>query len=122
MTLAAIMESLSTPRFSTYQRPLLGGQSSGECLGIYLWNKQLAGAFLPALQIIEISLRNAINQSWLRYEAQQITLNAETGSGENNPPQPDTLWFVNAFNRQDDPVACSNLNTARKQLIAEKKR
>ncbi len=65
MTIAAITESLSTPRFATYQLPILGGTSPEQCLGVYLWNKQLASAFLPALQIVEISLRNAIHQAYV---------------------------------------------------------
>ena len=75
MTIKAITESLSTDRFATYQLPILGGTSQEQCLGIYLWNKQLASAFLPALQIIEISLRNAIYQSWIAHEEDQIELN-----------------------------------------------
>ncbi|MCX2195221.1 Abi family protein [Pantoea agglomerans] len=60
MTIAAILDSISQHRFATYKSSVFNGASEEECLGIYLWNKQLAGAFLPALQIIEVSLRNAI--------------------------------------------------------------
>ena len=60
MTIAAILDSISQHRFATYQSSVFNGATPEECLGIYLWNKQLAGAFLPALQVIEVSLRNAI--------------------------------------------------------------
>lgn len=53
MTITTIIDSLSSHRFSTYQLPVLGGMTKEECLGIYLWNKQLASAFFPALQIMK---------------------------------------------------------------------
>ncbi|NCG53671.1 Abi family protein [Serratia fonticola] len=121
MTIAAITESLSTPRFSTYQLPILGGTSPEQCLGIYLWNKQLASAFLPALQIVEISLRNAIYQSWVAYEEDRIERNFAQHAWATKKSQVDKLWFVNVFTEQNNPIAWSNIKTARKQLLKDGK-
>lgn len=121
MTIKSITESLSTPRFATYQQSVLGGTSPEQCLGIYLWNKQLASAFLPALQIIEISLRNAIHQSWLAYEEEKIEGNFDEGLWEAKKSRIDTLWFVNSFTSSDNLIALSNIKTAKKQLVFESK-
>lgn len=121
MTIQAITESLSTARFATYQLPILGGASPEQCLGIYLWNKQLASAFLPALQIIEISLRNAIYQSWIAYENEKIELNFQQHDWVSEKAKIDKLWFINAFTRQNNLIAWSNIQTAAKQLNYDKK-
>lgn len=121
MTIQAITESLSTARFSTYQLPILGGASPEQCLGIYLWNKQLASAFLPALQIIEISLRNAIYQSWIAHEEEQVELNFQPHDWVTEKAKIDKLWFVNTFTRQNNFIAWSNIQTAVKQLNYENK-
>lgn len=121
MTIQAITESLSTARFSTYQLPILGGASPEQCLGIYLWNKQLASAFLPALQIIEISLRNAIYQSWISHEEEQVELNFQPHDWVTEKAKIDKLWFVNTFTRQNNFIAWSNIQTAEKQLNYENK-
>lgn len=121
MTIQAITESLSTARFATYQLPILGGTSPEQCLGIYLWNKQLASAFLPALQIIEISLRNAIYQSRIAHEEEQIELNFQQRDWVKEKNKIDKLWFVNAFKKQNNFIAWNNIQTAAKQLTFEKK-
>lgn len=121
MTIQAITESLSTARFATYQLPILGGTSPEQCLGIYLWNKQLASAFLPALQIIEISLRNAIYQSWIAHEEEQIELNFQQHDWAKEKNKIDKLWFVNAFTKQNNFIAWNNIQTAAKQLTFEEK-
>lgn len=76
MTIYAILNSISQQRFSTYQTAVFKGATDEECLGIYLWNKQLASAFLPALQILEVSLRNAIYQAKIEYEEEVIEKNS----------------------------------------------
>jgi hypothetical protein len=121
MTIQAITESLSTARFSTYQLPVLGGTSPEQCLGIYLWNKQLASAFLPALQIIEISLRNAIYQSWIKYEEDQVELKFQQHDWVTEKAKIDKLWFINSFTQQNNYIAWNNIQTARKQLNFDNK-
>ncbi|MEK9497381.1 Abi family protein [Photorhabdus sp. P32] len=116
MTITTIIDSLSNHRFSTYQLPVLGGITKEECLGIYLWNKQLASAFFPALQIIEVSLRNAIYQGYIRYEEIKIenTFNQEQWQIEKN--KIDKLWFINVFTQQNNAEAYRNILTATRQL------
>lgn len=46
MTIAAKLNSISQHRFVTYKSSVFNGARKEEYLGIYLWNKQLAGAFL----------------------------------------------------------------------------
>ncbi len=120
MTIAAITESLSTPRFATYQLPILGGTSPEQCLGVYLWNKQLASAFLPALQIVEISLRNAIHQAYVASLYLDI---------ENNHPQ-NTWdakkaeargWFITTFTEKRNRLAWQQIKMAKDRLIIDKK-
>ncbi|MBP1039214.1 Abi family protein [Serratia fonticola] len=120
MTITAITQSLSTPRFSTYQLPVLGGTSPEQCLGMYLWNKQLASAFLPALQIVEISLRNAIHQSYVADQEAYI---------ERSFPQHEWAarkvlaksWFINVFTQQNNREANRNIEIAKTQLTKDNK-
>lgn len=115
MTITAITHSLSTPRFATYQLPILGGTSPEQCLGMYLWNKQLASAFLPVLQIVEISLRNAIHQSYVAAQEAEI----ERRFPEHiwaAKKEAATRWFMNKFSQQNNPDAYRNIEAAKRQL------
>ncbi|WP_171884929.1 MULTISPECIES: Abi family protein [Serratia] len=51
---------LSTARLSSY-KVSLATQSDAQLFGAYCWNLAIVGAFYPLIQIIEVSLRNAIN-------------------------------------------------------------
>ena len=51
---------LSTARLSSY-RTSLATQTDAQLFGSYCWNLAIVGAFYPLLQLIEVSLRNAIN-------------------------------------------------------------
>lgn len=120
MTINAITDSLSTPRFATYQLPILGGTSPEQCLGIYLWNKQLACAFLPVLQIVEISLRNAIHQAYVASENSRI----ESHFGQHAwaaKKEAAKEWFVTIFTEQNNFEACRSIRQAKKQLTKENK-
>ncbi|MDC9623095.1 Abi family protein [Xenorhabdus sp. XENO-7] len=121
MTIEAITKSLSASRFATYQSPILGGTSSEQCLGIYLWNKQLASVFLPALQVIEISLRNAIHQSYIQYEEKRIENKFASHVWEEKKSKIDRSWFVTTFTQQNNPGAYKGIQAAVKQLDKEKK-
>ncbi|WP_242425252.1 Abi family protein [Xenorhabdus bovienii] len=120
MTIEAITKSLSASRFATYQSPILGGTSSEQCLGIYLWNKQLASVFLPALQVIEISLRNAIHQSYIQYEEKRIEHKFASHVWEEKKSNIDRSWFVTTFTQQNNPGAYKGIQAAVKQLDKEK--
>jgi abortive infection bacteriophage resistance protein len=121
MTIESITKSLSASRFATYQSSILGGTSSEQCLGIYLWNKQLASVFLPALQVIEVSLRNAIYQSYIKYEEERIERNFSNPIWKEKKSQIDHSWFVTAFTQQNNRVAYQSIQTAINQLNKEKK-
>lgn len=70
MTVKSVIRSISEERLSTYKKPHL---SSSECesLGLYLWNKRLCSLLLSPLQIIEVSLRNALNYGYIQYLTDQ---------------------------------------------------
>lgn len=121
MTIQAIHESLSTARFSTYQLPIWGGGGDEESLGVYLWNKQLASAFLPALQIIEVSLRNAIYQSYIKYEEKRIELTYPSAQWAYHKGLIDIKWFDSCFTFANNNAAFRSLEQAKKQLRVEAK-
>ncbi|GKX52227.1 Abi family protein [Budvicia aquatica] len=51
---------LSAARLSSY-RVSLATQTDAQLFGAYCWNLAIVGAFYPLIQLIEVSLRNAIN-------------------------------------------------------------
>ncbi|MEZ8733822.1 Abi family protein [Vibrio sp. 10N.239.312.D08] len=55
-------EFISSPRLSTY-KGLLKLKTDDQALRAYYWNKALSGALYPALQALEITLRNALNEA-----------------------------------------------------------
>ncbi|BEN33192.1 TPA: Abi family protein [Serratia marcescens] len=116
MTIAAILGSISQHRFATYQSSVFNGATPEECLGIYLWNKQLAGAFLPALQVIEVSLRNAICGAKQDFEEDEV---------ERLHPQPtwaqrkgniDDKWFVTVMTQANNIKSYRAIAAAKSQL------
>jgi hypothetical protein len=58
--IAALKVALSLPRFATYLRP--AGNNEVYALGLYLYNARLAKAFLYPLHVVEVTLRNAIDE------------------------------------------------------------
>lgn len=58
---AAVTRALSVPRLAAYR--LNGGEGAGMLLGRYLWNIALAEALTPALHLLEIGLRNRVDQA-----------------------------------------------------------
>jgi len=52
---------ISSPRLNTY-RSFFNPIGDVELLGCYLWSKEVAAAFFPLLQVLEITLRNAIHK------------------------------------------------------------
>lgn len=63
-------------------------------MGIYLWNKQIASAFLPALQILEVSLRNAIYHAKIQYEEDEIERNYPRDQWSALKNAIDRKWFI----------------------------
>ena len=62
--LRAIRASISEPRFATYMAK--GGNHEEYAFALYLYNARLAKAFLYPLNIVEVTLRNAIDQMLIR--------------------------------------------------------
>lgn len=52
---------ISNARLSSYKNSL-GLNNDAELLGAYSWNLTLVGAFYPLIQLIEVALRNTINE------------------------------------------------------------
>ena len=52
---------ISSPRLNTY-RSFFNPVDDVELFGCYLWSKEVAAAFFPLLQVLEITLRNAIHK------------------------------------------------------------
>ncbi|KER01963.1 Abi family protein [Photorhabdus temperata] len=121
MTIQAILDSLSNQRFSTYQNQVMGGTTPEQCLGLYLWNKQLASTFLPVIQIIEVSLRNAIYQSWIKHAKEEIERTFSPYLWPEKKQAIDTLWFKTAMTAQNNKIANRNIITAENQLRKEGK-
>lgn len=58
----AIEDKIAPSRLNSY-RQYFSCQNDAEALGVYLWNKALAAAYLPLLQAIEVTLRNSIHSA-----------------------------------------------------------
>ncbi|WP_426608222.1 Abi family protein [Pantoea anthophila] len=116
MTIAAILNSISQHRFATYKSSVFNGASEEECLGIYLWNKQLAGAFLPALQIIEVSLRNAICAAKRRHEETLIEQSAPAADWTALKNRIDDQWFVTVMTERNNRESWRAVEAAKSQL------
>lgn len=71
MTIQDAIRSISRNRLATY-KDRIGVATDEQSLGLYLWNKKLCSAFLPVLQLLEISLRNAIHIGYLEHQKKQI--------------------------------------------------
>lgn len=121
MTINAIINSISQQRFSTYQTSVFSGASDEECLGIYLWNKQIASAFLPALQILEVSLRNAIYLSKIEYEEEEIEKNYSPNEWVARKAAVDRRWFISVMTAQNNPESNRQIRRVQRQIAKENK-
>ncbi|MEZ8306829.1 Abi family protein [Vibrio splendidus] len=108
MTIESVVKSISQERISTYKKPHLT-DSESESLGLYMWNKRLCSLLLPPLQIIEVSLRNAIYESYIQSQRAD-------GVDEDKI---DFLWFKTAS--ANIPESNRHITHAEKQLGREKK-
>ncbi|EIW8478566.1 Abi family protein [Klebsiella pneumoniae] len=121
MTINAIINSISQQRFSTYKTDIFNGITDAECLGVYLWNKQVASAFLPALQILEVSLRNAIYQAKIKYEEDEIERLHPQADWEVNKSSIDRLWFVTVMTQTNNADSYRQIKNAERQILKEGK-
>lgn len=79
-----IIAKLSIPRIEKY-KTTFKLSSYEHAYAIYVWNKMLAGTFIPVMQAIEVSLRNAMNDA----------ISTQCGS---------PLWFTRIYRRNDIPA------------------
>lgn len=95
MTIENIKNSITDIRLETYKRAF-HTKNDLECLGVYIWNKRVCAELLPVLQILEISLRNAIcisHKVWARINLPEY--HSLTEDEFNNVY--DELWFANFY-------------------------
>ncbi|WP_063153394.1 Abi family protein [Enterobacter hormaechei] len=80
-----ILDKISEPRLAKYRT---GFQLSSDdhAYAVYLWNKMLAGAMIPVMQSIEVSLRNSINHAI-----------------QTDPRNYGRLWFRRVYRPKDLP-------------------
>ncbi|MGS0724771.1 Abi family protein [Shewanella sp. 0m-11] len=121
MPINSIIKTLSATRLSTYKKQNLCDASDEQSLGLYLWNKQLSGHFFPILQILEVSLRNAIYSAYIEDKEQQIEANFPQAQWQAQKQQIDYLWFTNIYNPQNNFRGFKQVDTAKNQLIKEQK-
>lgn len=57
---------ISSARLSSYKK-FINSDNDAELLGAYSWNMAIVGAFYPLMQIVEVALRNAINNAGKEY-------------------------------------------------------
>ncbi|MCP1573917.1 hypothetical protein J2S30_002296 [Herbaspirillum rubrisubalbicans] len=68
--------------------------SDEDCLGLYIWNKKLGSTIFPVLQLLEVSLRNAVHQGFLDGQPQT----SANGAGQTpTVTQLDRSWFRTFF-------------------------
>jgi hypothetical protein len=116
MTILDAVKSISPNRLATY-RERLNLQSDGDCLGMYIWNKKLCGVFLPVLQLLEVSLRNAIHLGYL--EHQRKSLQADGKSEGEIEALVDRAWFKTFFENAKNDYAESwrQIEDAERKLV-----
>lgn len=78
-----IVESLSKKRLDIYKN-YMDCSDYNEAIGLYIWNSDLSKEIANIINIIEVSLRNSIHQSYMAF----------TSSDEN--------WLVDYFESLDD--------------------
>lgn len=121
MPIKSIVKTLSSSRISTYQNNNLCDGSEEQSLGLYVWNKQLSGLFYPVLQVLEISLRNAINTAYIEDKESEIESNFPPAQWEQEKSKIDLFWFKNCYTRQNNSIAYSQIQKAESDLIRDNK-
>lgn len=91
---------ISTARLNGY-RSAFDTESDAETFGIYAWNLELAGALGSLLQLVEVALRNTIN------EAGKININTPVGE----------YWFDHIPSNQVEDEEALPLPNGTKPLI-----
>lgn len=84
MDVYKVQQLISDPRLITYSRTL--GLDSDDLLAAYAWHLNVVSNFYPLVQLIEVALRNAINNQGVNFYTgtawfDQIPSNPETSDG-----------------------------------------
>ncbi|MDN4712649.1 Abi family protein [Vibrio parahaemolyticus] len=121
MPVESIIKTLSSPRLSTYKKPNLCDASDEQSLGLYAWNKQLSGLFYPVLQVLEVSLRNAINNAYIEYHEKLVEANFQQQDWTKEKANIDRFWFCNSYTNQNNRPAFQQITKAKGDLVREGK-
>lgn len=100
---------ITQSRLSSYSTSI-ATENDAQLFGAYNWNLAVVGAFYPLLQIIEVSLRNAISNA-AKLKAEQAGINS--------------FWFDNLpswqeSNDQGQPIAAKRVNEFKDKIKAAK--
>lgn len=120
MSIQSIVKALSSVRLSTYKNNNLCDASDEQSLGLYLWNKQLSGHFLPILQILEVSLRNAIHNAYIEDKYTEIEQNVPEADWEQQKSDAE-LWFTNIYTFQNNRTGYNQVRNAKRLLENDNK-
>lgn len=121
MPIESIVKTLSATRLSTYMKDHLCDASLEQSLGLYVWNKQLSGLFYPVLQVLEVSLRNAIYRAYIEDKLQEIETNYPQSHWENEKNNIDALWFKSIYTANNNRIGFNQIVTAERDLIKDGK-
>lgn len=100
MTIEKINQTITDIRLETYKRSFQT-KDDLECLGVYIWNKRVCAELLPVLQILEVSLRNAIcnsHKDWARVNSPEYRELTDDEFLEAY----DSLWFATFYDSSTD--------------------
>ncbi|WP_199449542.1 Abi family protein [Vibrio harveyi] len=100
---------ITQSRLSSYSTSI-ATENDAQLFGAYSWNLAVVGAFYPLLQIIEVSLRNAISNA-AKLKAEQAGVNG--------------FWFDNLLywqdsNEQGQPLTAEQVKKFKKKINAAK--
>ncbi|WP_180961240.1 Abi family protein [Shewanella sp. GutDb-MelDb] len=119
MTIQSIIQSISQERIATYKNSHFNNDEI-ECVGGYLWNKLLCSNLLPPLQLIEVSLRNALYYGYIDSEVQRLV--NEGKKIEEAKALVDILWFKTEIEKNTSPAESKrHIETAERQLVKQNK-
>jgi hypothetical protein len=120
MTILKAVKSISKNRLATY-RARFDVNTDEKSLGIYMWNKKLCGVFLPVLQLLEVSFRNAIHEGYLEYQKKQLLI--ENRDRTDLEQKLDREWFKTFFvnNSAAHPESYNHIAQAERALASKQK-
>lgn len=102
-TTSSIITALSDPRFQTYKQHVCNDEK--KALDLYLWNIEMSRAVIATTGMVEVQLRNSINQALVRWNLQQpVTDPARStpySAGWLRDPAPKLAQVINPPNKPE---------------------